>query len=122
MGRNDNLPPGVSVGMLPGNTSNDAAWEKFEDWALTELSTGDLTVEEAYMAVRAGLATVNALRKDISMMIGEARQDERVSGLMEQGSCHEAANDLFHKLWTANVGEKGYDKEKWKELAALLNF
>lgn len=133
MGKHDNLPPGVTVGMLPGNTSNDAAWEKFEDWAYNELTLGNLTIEEAYMVIRAGLAAVKAIREDVSKMLHEVRQDERMAYDEEkshekddqergQQEKHETANALFHRLWTENVGKEGYDKKKWIELSALLGF
>ncbi len=117
--------------MLPGNTSNDAAWEKFEEWALNALS--DLTIEEAYMAISAGIGAVKAIQGDISKMVKETRQDERMA--YEEEKSHEqddqerereekreAASALFHKLWTEHVGTKGYVKKDWVELATLLLF
>ncbi|MFH1235808.1 MAG: hypothetical protein V1685_02615 [Parcubacteria group bacterium] len=29
-------------------------------------------------------------------------------------------SDLFHKLWTANVGKEGYNKNDWLDLVRLL--
>jgi phosphoribosyl-ATP pyrophosphohydrolase len=29
-------------------------------------------------------------------------------------------HSLFHQLWTANVGQDGYDKQKWQKLADKL--
>jgi hypothetical protein len=131
MGKHDNLPPGVTVGMLPGNTSNDVAWEKFEEWALNELTTGNLTIEEAYMSIRAGLAAVKAIRNDVSTMIGEVRQDERMAYEKEKSheqddkererqEKREAASALFHRLWTEHVGTEGYVKEDWMKISTLI--
>jgi len=70
--------------MLPGNTSNDATWEKFSDEALDLLSDANLTIEESYMAVRAGIAAVKATREDISKIMKEVRQDERMAYDLEK--------------------------------------
>jgi hypothetical protein len=30
-------------------------------------------------------------------------------------------SELYHELWTRDVGTDGYDKEKWQELGKLIN-
>ena len=30
------------------------------------------------------------------------------------------ADELLHQLWSKAVGKEGYDKDQWKELAALI--
>lgn len=72
-----NLPPGVTDAMLPGNRPEDLAWERFWDYAQDRLST--LDISEAYMALDIGTASIAAIRSNISSLIEEARQDERIS-------------------------------------------
>lgn len=81
-----NLPPGVTTSMLPGNTSDDAAWEKFMEFADEQLTMSDLCIEEAYMAVRAGIAAVKATRDDVHEAISAAREDERMAYDMEKSA------------------------------------
>lgn len=64
-----NLPPGVTDSMLPGNTSADIEWEKFMEYANEQFIAADLSVEEAYRAVRAGIAAIKATREDIRTLI-----------------------------------------------------
>ena len=43
---NSNLPPGLSDNMLPGNTSDDIAFETFIDWLSDFMSDKKITIEE----------------------------------------------------------------------------
>jgi len=52
--------------MLPGD---DATWDRFMEYADEQFTTGDLSVEEAYMAVRAGIAAIKATRDDVRAML-----------------------------------------------------
>jgi hypothetical protein len=75
-----NLPPGVTVSMLPGNTSDDAAWEKFENWALNTIVDSGLDLEESYRAIEAGIAAVKAMRPRVSELISEAHKNGICAG------------------------------------------
>lgn len=77
----NNLPPGVTDAMLPGNTQEDIAWDEFWEWA--EESLSKLDISEAYMAIKIGISAVKAIHDDISYLIKEARQDERMCREME---------------------------------------
>jgi hypothetical protein len=94
----NNLPPGVTTSMLPGNMPEDAAWEKFCDWALEQLAT--LDTEDAYRAVKIGIAGVQAEQQDIARMLREARNDERMVMGMEH-PLTAAAPDLLAKCGMA---------------------
>ena len=72
-----NLPPGVTDSMLPGNRPEDIEWDKFFDWATQQLMT--LDVDDAYRAVKIGIAGVQAETTDIYKMLRAARADERIS-------------------------------------------
>lgn len=80
----NNLPPGVTAGMLPGNRPEDEAWEKFYEWAIEQLMTLDL--DDARRAVKVGIAGVQAEQQEISRMLHEARKDERMSIQFERAS------------------------------------
>ena len=54
-----NLPPGVNENMIPGNTQEDAEWDKF--WS--SLDFNDLSVQEASRAVQIGVDIVRAGRR-----------------------------------------------------------
>lgn len=41
---NSNLPPGVTEGMIPGNTAEDARWEELVEWMITNCC--DLSCDE----------------------------------------------------------------------------
>jgi len=86
-----NLPPGVTTGMLPGNTSEDAAWERFCEMACDEYAKPEhmLTIEEAHMALHAGIAAVKATRDTLNTLIREIRKDERLSYDMERNAVQE---------------------------------
>ena len=70
-----NLPPGVTPGMLPGNRPEDTQWENFIEFASESLAWGELTIEEAYMAVTIGKASVLAIRPDIESIRWQAVEE-----------------------------------------------
>jgi hypothetical protein len=71
----NNLPPEVTPEMLPGNRPEDEEWENFIEFATESLAEGDLTIEEAYMAVTIGKASVLAIRPDIKSIKWKAVED-----------------------------------------------
>ena len=50
-----NLPPGVSVGDLPGNRPDDEAWDKFHEWVGEQAAAKGLSPDEAMEAWSRGL-------------------------------------------------------------------
>lgn len=78
-----NLPPGVTVGMIPGNRPEDAAWEAAEEWALEKLSEANLSLDEYRRAILIGIAAVVAERDEIEAIIKDVRADERMVAEME---------------------------------------
>jgi hypothetical protein len=54
----NNLPPGVSEGMIPGNRQEDQDWDDFLEWADCQLAESGLSVEDCRAAVRAGIEMV----------------------------------------------------------------
>ena len=59
---NDNLPPGVTVGDLPGNRSEDMAWEAFMDLTCEDTDKRCLRASDAVLVWRLGLAAWDALK------------------------------------------------------------
>lgn len=69
-----NLPPGVTVGMIPGNRPEDTEWEEFGEWALEQFV--DLSSAEARRAVVAGIAAVKAEREYVKILINDILADQ----------------------------------------------
>ena len=78
-----NLPPGVTPGMLPGNRPEDTEWEDFIEFASQSLAEGELTIEEAYMAVTIGKASVVAIRSDIEIIKWQAAEENFMDKLAQ---------------------------------------
>jgi hypothetical protein len=97
MGYHDNLPPGVSVGMIPGNRPEDEAWEReVERWtpiAVIEVcSAANGSCEHAEWAM-------------CPVCDGEGIDD--IEGLRACPACG-GEGDTFHRcslnVWTAGIG------------------
>lgn len=55
---NDNLPPGVTENMIPGNRTEDAEWEYFHEAVDKDCEKHEFTPEEAWETWRLGVAVV----------------------------------------------------------------
>lgn len=51
MGVNDNLPPGVTPGMLPGNRPEDVELDEFFNWLVAYADKNDITLLELKMRI-----------------------------------------------------------------------
>ena len=55
----DNLPPGITGNMIPGDRPEDHEWYRFWDWANDQFYDAGITVEQAYVVINNGLKTVD---------------------------------------------------------------
>lgn len=77
-----NLPPGVTVGMLPGNTKAERDWDALADWALDQLAGLDL--RDARRAVLIGIAAVKADADVVREIVNDAAADANAARDFEE--------------------------------------
>lgn len=58
-----NLPPGVTVGMLPGNGPEEGDWEEMMGKVEEMLVSSDLKGEDILLAVKIGIEALNTPNK-----------------------------------------------------------
>ena len=61
----NNLPPGVTVNMIPGNRPGDEEWENFIGEVIDELVNSGLTAEQIKRRWRLGCEVMRAVKKEI---------------------------------------------------------
>ena len=79
-----NLPPGVTVGMIPGNRPEDEAWEAAIDWAIAKFDDEKLSLDELRRAILIGVAAVKAEREAVEEYVKERIADEFLVRDMEK--------------------------------------
>ncbi|HUT88711.1 MAG TPA: hypothetical protein VMY37_04395 [Thermoguttaceae bacterium] len=73
-----NLPPGVTVSMIPGNRPEDGLLEAAEEWLMDELASANLRPDEYETVARVGLEAVKHQRKAVHEAVHAAIQEERI--------------------------------------------
>ena len=64
-----NLPPGVTESMIPGNRPENQSWDDFIEWVYDEFVDSELSVDEAYLAIKMGIASIKSVQNDIDPII-----------------------------------------------------